>query len=298
MTETLLESIEERVLLSDGAMGTQLQIAGLESGECGEYWNLTHPKEVERIQRAYVEAGSDILITNTFGACRLALARHDLADEVTEINRAAVEIARRAMGDKNGFILGDIGPFGGLMEPFGETPEADVRSAFSEQAQALVSAGVDGIIVETQTGFEEAGLGIEAAQKAGSPCVIVSFSFDLSHDGTDLCTMMGVNPEAAAEFARSAGADVIGINCGANVDIDWAIATTKRYRKACDLLVMAQPNAGQPELIDFKTVYRQTPEEMASKVVPLAAAGANIIGACCGSTPQTIAAMRRNLGGA
>jgi 5-methyltetrahydrofolate--homocysteine methyltransferase len=109
--------------------------------------------------------------------------------------------------------------------------------------------------------------------------------------------MMGINPEAAAEFARGAGADIIGINCGGNVDIDWAITATKRYRKTCDLPVMAQPNAGQPELIDFKTVYRQTPEEMASKVVRLAEAGANIIGSCCGSTPETIAAMRRNLSG-
>jgi 5-methyltetrahydrofolate--homocysteine methyltransferase len=298
MTATLLESIEGKVLLGDGAMGTQLQIAGLQPGECGEYWNLTHPREVEGIQREYVAAGSDILITNTFGACRLALARHGLADEVAGINRAAVEIARRALGDKHGFILGDVGPFGGLMEPFGETPEADVRAAFSEQAQALVSAGVDGIIVETQTGFEEAALGIKAAQNAGSPCVIVSFSFDLSHDGADLFTMMGVNPEAAAEFAQRAGADIIGINCGTNVDIDWAIVATNRYRRTCDLPVMAQPNAGRPELIDLKTVYRQTPEEMASKVAQLAAEGASIIGACCGSTPQTIAAMRCNLSGA
>jgi 5-methyltetrahydrofolate--homocysteine methyltransferase len=297
MTDTLLAAIGEKILLSDGAMGTQLQLAGLEPGECGEHWNLTRPKQVERIQRAYAAAGSDILITNTFGACRLALERNGLADEVREINHAAVEIARRAMGDKPGFILGDIGPFGGLMSPFGETPEADVRSAFSEQAEALVSAGVDGIIVETQTAFEEAGLGIEAAQKAGSPCVIVSFSFDVSHDGADLFTMMGINPEAAAEFARSAGADIIGINCGGNVDIDWAITATKRYRKTCNLPVMAQPNAGMPELVDFKTVYRQTPEEMASKVVQLAEAGANIIGSCCGSTPETIAAMRRNLSG-
>jgi len=297
MTAALLAAIEGKILLSDGAMGTQLQLAGLEPGECGEHWNLTHPEIVEGVQRAYAVAGSDILITNTFGACRLALERHDLADEVTNINRAGVEIARRAMGDKHGFILGDIGPFGGLMEPYGETPEADVRCAFAEQAEALVSAGVDGIIVETQTAFEEAGLGIEAALKAGSPCVIVSFSFDVSHDGADLRTMMGINPEAAAEFAKNAGADIIGINCGSHVDIDRAITATKRYRNTCDLPVMAQPNAGQPELIEFKTVYRQTPEEMASKVVQLAEAGANIIGSCCGSTPETIAAMRQNLNG-
>ncbi len=297
MASTLLAAIKDKVLLSDGAMGTQLQIAGLEPGECGDHWNLTHATDVENIQRSYVEAGSDILITNTFGGCGLALARHGLSGEVGAINGAATEIARRAMGDTGGFVLGDIGPFGGLLEPYGDTPESAVRAAFSEQAQALVTAGADGIIVETQTAFEEAILGVEAALNAAAPCVIVSFSFDVSHDGTDLTTMMGINPEAAAEFAKTANADVIGINCGTNVDIDWAIKATKRFRATCDLPVMAQPNAGKPELVGVETVYRQTPEEMASKVVELAEAGASIIGSCCGSSPDTIAAMRRNLRG-
>lgn len=295
MKTTLLEAIKDRVLLSDGAMGTQLQGAGLQPGECGEHWNLTRPGDVEKIQRAYAEAGSDILITNTFGGCRLSLERHGLGSDTAAINRAAGEIARRALGDKAGFVLGDIGPFGGLMEPYGETPEDDVCAAFGEQAEALVSAGVDGIIVETQTSFEEAGIGVEAALAAGAPCVIVSFSFDVNNKGTDLFTMMGINPEAAAEFAVSSGAHMIGINCGTNVDIDWAKKATQRYRKVCDLPVMAQPNAGQPELVDFETVYRQDAEEMAAKTSALADAGASIIGACCGSTPETIAAMRANL---
>jgi 5-methyltetrahydrofolate--homocysteine methyltransferase len=295
MTPTLLAAIKERTLLSDGAMGTQLQAAGLEAGECGEHWNLAFPEKVESIQRSYVEAGSDILITNTFGGCRLTLKRHGFGDDTVAINRAAAQIARRALGEKQGFVLGDIGPFGGLLEPYGTTPESEARAAIKEQVKALVDAGVDGIIVETQTAIEEAALGIEAALEAGAACVIVSFSFDVNAKGTDLATMMGIMPEASAEFAQDQGAHVIGINCGTNVDIDWAITAAKRYCQACDLPVMAQPNAGQPELVDFKTVYRQSPEEMASKTTALAEAGARIIGACCGSTPETIAAMHKNL---
>jgi len=295
MAQSLLEVIEQRILLSDGAMGTQLQAEGLESGDCGDYWNLSHPERVEKIQAAYVAAGTDVLITNTFGGCRLSLARHGHCDEVESINIAATEIARRALGTEGSFVLGDIGPFGGLMEPYGTATPQEVTEAFREQAKALVSGGADGIIVETQTALEEAAIGVEQALAAGSNCVVVSFSFDVTHDGSDLFTMMGVSPEAAAEFAVSSGAHMIGINCGTGVDIGWATKTARRYRAVCDLPVIAQPNAGTPELQDGNVVYRQTPEQMAEQVDELAEAGANIIGACCGSTPAHIAALRKRL---
>jgi len=295
MQNSFLESIKECTLLSDGAMGTELQAAGLKPGECGDYWNVSNPDDVEKIQRSYVDAGSDILITNTFGACHLMLERHGYGDYVESINVAGVDVARKALGDKDGYVLGDIGPFGGLMEPLGEVTEQQVRDALNAQAKALVSAGVDGIIVETQTALEEAAIGVEAALQAGAACVIVSFSYDVTLDGTDLFTMMGINPETAAEFAQSSGAHIIGMNCGTLVDMDWAIKVTERYQKTCDLPVMAQPNAGQPVWQGTQLIYKETPEQMASKIPALLDSGASIIGACCGSTPEHIAAIRRKM---
>jgi len=164
MKQPLLEAIKGRALLGDGAMGTQLMIAGLEQGACGEAWNLTHPERVTAIQRRYAEAGSDCILTNTFGGSRIMLNRHGNADNVGPINKAAVDLVREAFKSvgREGYVIGDIGPFGGLMEPYGEFTEEQVRDAFTEQAKALVDAGADAIIIETQTSLEELLLGIEA----------------------------------------------------------------------------------------------------------------------------------------
>src|SRR5271169_6269482 len=183
MKKPLLDAIRERPLLGDGAMGTQLMFAGLEQGNCGEHWNLTHSEKVLGIQRRYAEAGSDCILTNTFGGSRIMLNRHGNADKVVEINQAAVEIARQAFGKKEGYVIGDIGPFGGLMEPYGDFTETQVRDAFEEQAGALVDAGADAIIIETQTSFEELLLGIQAAQNAGARCIIGSMAYDVTLDG-------------------------------------------------------------------------------------------------------------------
>jgi len=291
---SLLEALRERVLLGDGAMGTQLQLAGLESGGCGEAWNLDHPDRVLAIQRAYVEAGSDCLITNTFGASRIMLERHGEGGRVAGINRAGAELARRALGAKRGFVLGDIGPFGGLMEPYGEIARERVVEAFAEQARALVAGGVDAIIIETQTALEELEIGIAAAQEAGA-VVIGSIAFDRMQDEADVRTMMGVSPEQAAEFMAARGVDVLALNCGTGVDMEMAAVIVRRYRTTSDLPVMAQPNAGQPVLRDMKVVYEQTPEEMAAGLPALLAAGARIIGGCCGSTPAHIRRLREGL---
>src|ERR1700761_1498734 len=166
MTKKLLQdAIRERPLLGDGAMGTQLMFAGLEQGNCGEAWNLTHPERVLAIQRRYAEAGAECIITNTFGGSRIMLNRHGEADHVVAINKAGVAITRQAFGDRDGYVLGDIGPFGGLLEPYGDFTESQVRSAFEEQARALVEGGADALIIETQTSLEELGIGIESAQK-------------------------------------------------------------------------------------------------------------------------------------
>ena len=293
MKQPLLEAILQHPLLGDGAMGTQLMFAGLEQGGCGEAWNLTHPEKVLGIQRRYVEAGSDCLLTNTFGGSRIMLNRHGNAGKVAEVNRAAVEIAHEAFAGKPGYVIGDIGPFGGLMEPFGDFKEEDVRDAFAEQAQALMSAGADAIIIETQTSLEELGLGICAAKKAGAPCIIGSLAYDVTLDGSTFRTMMGIDPEHAASFMEENGVHIVALNCGTGMDMERARQAVMRYRNTTKLPVMVQPNAGQPKLINMKVVYDELPDDMARGVAPLLDAGAGIVGACCGSTPDHIRAFRR-----
>jgi 5-methyltetrahydrofolate--homocysteine methyltransferase len=293
MKMPLLEALKLRPLVGDGAMGTQLMLAGLEQGGCGEAWNLTYPERVLEIQRRYVDSGSDCLITNTFGGSRIMLRRHGQERDVAEINKVAVAIARQAFGDRVGYVLGDIGPFGGLMEPYGDFTEGQVRDAFNEQARALVNAGADAIIIETQTSLEELGLAVRAARDAGAPCVIGSMAYDVTLDGSTFRTMMGVEPERAAEYMRAAGADVAALNCGTGMTMERARQAIERYRRAADLPTMAQPNAGQPRLVDMKVVYDEPPLEMALGVAPLLEAGASIVGACCGSTPEHIRAFRR-----
>ena len=292
MPQTLLEALRTRTLLGDGAMGTQLQRAGLEPGGCGEAWNVRHPDRVLAIQRAYVDAGSDCLITNTFGGSRIMLERHGDAGETRAINEAGARIAREAFDDRAGFVIGDIGPFGGLLEPYGEVSASAVDEAFREQAEALVAGGADAIIIETQTSLEELAIGIEAARAAGSPCIIGSLAYDVTHDRQDIRTMMGVSPEEAAEAMVQAGVDVLALNCGSGVDVHWAARAVARYRTDRDVLTMAQPNAGLPVLENMKVVYKQTPDEMAADAPALIEAGTNIIGACCGSTPDHIRRLR------
>jgi len=295
MTLPLLEAIQQRVLLGDGAMGTQLQMAGLEPGGSGEGWNVAHPDRILAIQKRYVDAGSDVLLTNTFGGCRIMLERHDHANDTVAINRDAVHIARQAFDGRPGYVIGDIGPFGGLLEPLGDIPEKAVRAAFAEQAKALVDAGADAIIIETQTSLEELGIGIQAAREAGAPCVIASMAFDVTFDKSAARTMMGIDPAQAAEFMAKAGVDIAALNCGTGIDVLWAAKITKQYRQACDLPVMAQPNAGQPVLEKMKVHYKQTPDEMSADLPELFEAGPRIIGGCCGSTPEHIAMIRQHI---
>ncbi len=292
MADTFLAALTRRVLLADGAMGTELQRAGLEPGGGGERWNLEQPEQVLRIQRAYVEAGADCLLTNTFGGSRIMLERHGAGEQVEAINRAGVALAREAFADRPGFVLGDIGPLGGLIEPYGDISEARAREALAEQAAALVNARVDAVIIETQTSLEELSIAITSAREAGAPCIIGSVAFDVTREGTGLHTMMGVDPEQAARFMTEAGVDVLGVNCGSGVDAAWAAEALRRYRSASDLPTMAQPNAGQPVLENLRVVYKQDPETMARQLEALLAAGVRVVGGCCGTTPQHIRRFR------
>jgi len=283
---SILSALRERRLVCDGAMGTQLIAAGLQSGACSELWNLTQPDRVLPVQRAYVQAGADCIITNTFGGSRIALQRHGVAGQTREINRAAARIAREAFNGRPGFVLGDIGPLGGMLEPYGELSLTDAQTAFKEQAAALVEAGVDAIIIETQTSLDELGLAIDASLKAGAQAVIASLAYDLLADKTSYATMMGVTPQQAARFIEERGAHVAALNCGTGIDMAGAAKVTAIYRNHCALPVMVQPNAGLPIVEGGRTVYKQQPKEMAAGVPKVLAAGANIVGSCCGSGPE------------
>jgi 5-methyltetrahydrofolate--homocysteine methyltransferase len=292
MKKLLHEIVRERRLVGDGAMGTQLMFAGLEQGGCGEAWNLTHPDRVLRIQQRYVDAGADCLISNTFGGSRLMLRRHGVEEDIGEINAAGVRIARDAFRGRAGFVLGDVGPLGALLEPYGDLTIEAAQSALEEQCVALVQAGADAIIIETQTSLEELGIAIDAAKVAGAPTIIASLAYDLSMDGTFYKTMMGVSPEDAAEFIAGRGAHVVALNCGTGMDMNGAAKVARIYREHCALPIMIQPNAGLPVLENMKAVYKQSPEDLARAVPEAIEAGAGIIGSCCGSAPEHTRAIR------
>jgi 5-methyltetrahydrofolate--homocysteine methyltransferase len=292
MTSSVLDALSKRRLVCDGAMGTQLMLAGLEQGACGEAWNLIHPDRVLAIQQRYVDAGADCLITNTFGGSRLMLRRHGHEQELAAINQAGARIAREAFGGRPGFVLGDIGPLGAILEPYGELPVAEAQAALEEQAAALVGAGVDAIIIETQTSLEELAVAIAAARSVNAPCIIASLAYDLSVDKTFYKTMMGVSPEQAAEFVAERGAHVVALNCGTGMDMTGAAKVARIYREHCALPIMVQPNAGLPVLENLKAVYKQLPADMARAVPEVLAAGVRIVGSCCGSTPEHTRAIR------
>jgi len=290
--QPLLEALKDRVLLADGAMGTQLQLAGIQAGGCGEYWNLAQPEKVLAIQRAYAQAGSDCLITNSFGASRHTLKRHGYAGKAYEINKAAAELARQALGG-HGWVLGDVGPFGGFLEPLGETSEEELFDILSQQIRGLLDGGADAIICETQTALEEAAVGLRAARALGAPCVIASFAFDKVVDGYR--TMMGVSPADVVARLAEPGVDIFAANCGTGVDISGYAQIVREYRAATDKPIMAQPNAGQPSMTAGRVVYLETPQKMASHLRELIEAGAGIIGGCCGTTPEHLRLFRREL---
>ncbi|MDK2972314.1 MAG: 5-methyltetrahydrofolate--homocysteine methyltransferase [Candidatus Sumerlaeota bacterium] len=299
MPEPLLEAIKKRVLLCDGAMGTQLQQAGLKPGACGEAWNLDAPERVLEIQGRYREAGSDLILTNTFGGCRIPLARHGEAPRTREINIAAVGIVRQLVGD-DGWVVGDIGPYGGMIEPYGDDEPEEVESAFYEQAAALLEGGADALMIETQTALEELECGVRAAKRAiaeagRSVPLIGSMAFDRTVSGPPK-TMMGVDPKRAAERMLEWELDIIACNCGTNLGLDRYVEILNIFAGvAPGVPLMVQPNAGSPEREAGRIVYRQPPEEMAQGIEALVRAGARIVGGCCGTTPEHIRLFRREI---
>jgi 5-methyltetrahydrofolate--homocysteine methyltransferase len=280
----VLQNLLPGPVITDGAWGTQLQAAGLTPGECPDGWNLSHPESVERVARAYVAAGSQAILTNTFGANRVLLAKHGLADRVVEINRAGAEISRRAAGQQ-ARVFASVGPTGKLLA-MGEIDETQLHDVYDEQTRALAEAGVDALVLETFADLGELRPALSCAQATGLP-VVACMVFD-SGPQRDR-TMMGTTPEQAAAALTEAGADVVGANCGCG--IEGYVPICRRLRAVTDRPLWLKPNAGLPELVDGRATYRTAPEQFAAGVLELVAAGATFVGGCCGTTPEFIRAI-------
>ena len=280
--------VNERPVLTDGAWGTEMFAQGLGAGECPDAWNLTFPDRVLEVARAYAAAGSRVILTNTFGANRIALGRHGLASRTREINQAGVEISLRA-GNGNALVFAAIGPSGKLLE-LGEVTRNEVQDAFAEQAEALATAGADALVIETMSDLDEATLAVYAARATGLP-VVACMAFDSGKTKTQ--TMMGTTTEAAARALTDAGADVIGANCGQGVES--YLQLYKGLASATHRPIWLKPNAGAPQLAGDRTVYATTSGEFAQAAAALAEAGATFIGGCCGTTPAFIHALSRVL---
>ncbi|MEW6356935.1 MAG: homocysteine S-methyltransferase family protein [Planctomycetota bacterium] len=288
---TLADLLRDKtILLSDGAWGTELAKRGLASGEVPELWNLNRPDDVMAVARGYVDAGSDIILTNTFGGSRWKLEKAHLADRTAEFNQQGTAISKRAARDK-ALVFASIGPTGEFMQPLGLKTEEEFVMCFAEQIRACAAGGADGIVVETQTDLGEAKAALKAARQVGSLPVVVSMTFDSGPRG--FATMMGIKPEQAAAELSAAGADAVGANCGAG--IDNMIQVTRLMRSATHIPLWIKSNAGMPELVGGRTVFRETPDQMAAKAPRLVEAGASIIGGCCGTTLAHIRQMREAL---
>lgn len=290
MPDLIARLLDEAPVLLDGGWGTQMQARGLAPGECPDAWNLAAPDKVREVAAAYVAAGSRIILTNTFGATRLALEGHGLAEQTAAINEAGARLSKEATGEKT-LVFGSIGPSGKMLMMGETTPDA-LRAAFAEQAQALKAGGADGLVIETMSDLEEAKAAVAAAKETGLPvaaCVV----FDSGKDKDR--TMMGTTVEQAAAALTEAGADIIGSNCGQG--IQGFVNIVRRLRAATDRPLWVKANAGLPEIVDGKTVYRTTPDEFAAVAPALIQAGATFVGGCCGTSPDFIAAVKRRLSG-
>lgn len=295
MTNPLRDLARDGVLLLDGGMGTLLQERGLEDGAPGEVWNLERPDAVRDAHAAYAGAGSRVLTTNTFGGTRPRLELHGLGDRVGEVNEAAARIAREVADAHGALVAGDLGPTGELLEPLGVMSPAQAQAHFAEQLRGLVAGGVDLVLIETMSDLAEVGAAVAAAREAapGLP-VVVTLSFD-----TNLRTMMGVTPAVAVAKAAELGVDAVGANCGRGPSemeqIAAELVAARDSVRPEGLLVVAQSNAGLPQLVGDRFEYDASPADLARHAVALRDLGVDLVGGCCGSTPAHLGAMREAL---
>ena len=278
-----------KILVSDGAWGTVLYQNGLKAGVCPDLWSLTHYDAVKDIALSYVNAGADMVETNTFGANRFKLEHYGLQNKVSEINEAAARASREAAGDDR-YVIASIGPTGKMLL-MDDVTDKEFYDAFREQAVALEKGGADAVCIETMSDAAEAVQAIRAAKENTGLEVIATFTFEKTQQG-EYRTMMGLSPTEAIRAAVDAGADIIGTNCGNGME--RMIDIVKEIRAEFpDLFILVQANAGIPILVDDESVFPETPEMMASYVPALIAAGVNIVGGCCGTTPEHIMAIKK-----
>ena len=279
---------ENPVLIADGATGTELQKAGLAPGSAPELWNVENQDAVRTLYQGYVDAGSDMFLTNTFGGTSIRLKREGLDDRVVELNRAAAQLAREIadVGARDVLVVGDMGPTGEMLAPLGTLSYEDAVAAFAEQAGALAEGGADVLLIETMSDLTEIQAAIEGARQATDLPVMATMSFD-----TKGRTMMGVKPEKAAQKLQALGVDVMGANCGRTLT-ETLTAVLKMREAVPDAMLMAKPNAGLPHVEGGDLVYDVTPDVMAEYALRFVEeAGVKILGGCCGSTPEHIAAI-------
>ena len=278
-------------LISDGATGTFLQQHGLEPGGCPEEFNASHPDVVREMARRYIEAGSDMVLTNSFGGTVFMQKKYGYGDRVAEFNRLSAEHAR-SQTPSGRFVVGSVGPTGEFLEPLGPVSEAEMYDAFVEQVKALEAGGVDGVVVETMTAAEEATLAVRAARENTDLVVMATMVFDKGPRG--FFTMMGITPERAVHAMEEAGAHVVGSNCGNGIDNMVDIA--QRMRAETDGFLLIHSNAGIPSMRGGQIIYPESPEYMAERFKELDDIGVNIIGGCCGTGPEHISALAAAVG--
>ncbi len=277
----------KKIIISDGAWGTELAKRGLPSNEAPESWNITHPEKILSVAQAYVDAGADIILTNTFNANKLKLAKFSLADKVYDIIKAGVEISKQAAGHKS-LVFVSVGPTGEMIEPLGELTQEEAYTTYVEVVKAIVASGADGIVLETFSALEEIIIALKAVKQNSELPVVASMTFQ--HEQNDsYATTTGITPERAVKVLEAEGANVIGANCG--LDIANMIELCAFFKLYAKKPIWIKSNAGLPQEENGKTVYKETPEGMASKIGELAEAGAVIIGGCCGTTPAHISAL-------
>ncbi len=277
---------EGKILIADGATGTMLMAAGLPPGATPEQWNVEQPDKILALHRAYLDAGSNIILTNTFGGSRIKLEKAGLGDRAIEFNQAAARLARQAAGEQ-AWVAGDIGPTGELMKPMGQLTLESAEQTFAEQAAALAEGGVDLIWVETMSDLNEAKAAVRGARGVTDLPVFCSLSFTRRAR-----TMMGVTPKQAVETLWPLGLTAIGANCGEGLEMIPAVL--QQMREAVpEVVLIAKPNAGLPKLVNGQTVYDVHPEDFAARMEEFTALGAQVIGSCCGSSPEYIKLIHR-----